>query len=100
VVDIGPADHLIALGINTPADVRVTEVRLWMQGRQSCFCQAIPIVRLPTLWESDHFVVIGIADPERPGATGPWIPGEYRLELETVGGDVRSVRLRVSAPVN
>lgn len=100
VVDLGPADHLIALGINTPADVRVTEVRLWLDGRRQCFCVAVPIVRLPTLWESDHFLVIGIADPDRPGDTGPWTPGEYRLELETVAGEVRSVRLRVLAPAN
>ena len=100
VVDLGPADHLIALGINTPADVRVVEVRLWAEGRRQCFCADVPIVRLPTLWESGHFVVIGIADPDRPDDTGPWVPGEYRLELETADGDVRSVRLRVSAPMD
>ena len=100
VVDLGPADHLIALGINTPAHIRVDAVHLWAEGRQACFCVEIPIVRLPTLWESDHFIVIGIADPERPGDTGPWIPGEYRLELETASGETRSVRLRVLAPAN
>ncbi len=99
VVDLGPADHLIALGINTPADVRVTEVRLvLLEGLPDG--SDVPIVRLPTLWESDHFLVIGIADPDRPAETGPWIPGEYLLELVTADGEFRAVRLRVSAPAN
>jgi hypothetical protein len=100
VVDLGPADHLIALGINTPADVRIADVRLLQQGRRRCFCVDVRLVRLPTPWASKHFVVIGIADPERPGEPGPWIPGEYLLELVTVEGDVRAVRVRVSAPVD
>jgi hypothetical protein len=100
VVDLGPADHLIALGINTPADVRIVEIDLWLQRGEACCDEQVPIVRLPTLWDSQHFLVIGIADPERPGETGPWLPGEYRLDLVTIAAEVRSVRLRVSPPVN
>ncbi len=100
IVDLGPADHLIALGINTPSDVRIAEISLWMQRGVACCSQAVPIVRLPTLWESRHFLVIGIADPERPDDTGPWPPAEYRLDLVTSVGEIRSVRLRVSPPVN
>jgi hypothetical protein len=100
VVDLGPADHLVALGINTPLDVRVAEISLWMQQGQACCSQPVPIIRLPTLWDSRHFLVIGIEDPERPGDTGPWPPAEYRLDLETTGGETRSVRLRVSPPVD
>lgn len=100
VVDLGPSDHLIALGINTPADVRVAEITLWKQAGALCCGQEIPIVRLPTLWESLHFLVIGIADPDLPGETGPWLAGEYRLDLLMVGGETRSIRLRVSAPVD
>ena len=99
VVDLGPADHLIALGINTPIDVRVAEISLWMQRGVNCCDQPVAIVRLPTLWDSRHFLVIGIADPERPGNTGPWPPAEYRLDLVTTVGEIRSVRLRVSPPV-
>lgn len=99
VVDLGASDHLIALGVNTPADVRVTEITLWMLAGAACCDQAIPTIRLPTLWESAHFHVIGIADPARPGEAGPWLAGEYRLDLELAGGQVRSVRLRVTPPV-
>ena len=99
VVDIGASDHLIALGINTPADVRVTEIRLWKQSGAVCCDEPIPTVRLPTLWESQHFIVIGIEDPFQRGSTAPWLAGEYRLDLVTVGGEVRSVRLRVTEPV-
>jgi hypothetical protein len=100
VVDLGPSDHLIALGVNTPAAVRVTEITLWMQAGATCCDQLVPIIRLPTLWESQHFHVIGIADPSRPGEAGPWLAGEYRLDLRTVDGVVRSVRLRLSAPAD
>jgi hypothetical protein len=100
VVDLGASDHLIALGVNTPADVRVTEITLWMQAGAACCDQSVPIIRLPTLWESQHFHVIGIADPFRPGEAGPWLAGEYRLDLHTVDGVVRSVRLRLSAPAD
>ena len=98
VVHLGASDHLIALGINTPADVRIAEILLWMQAGAVCCDQSIPTIRLPTLWESRHFIVIGIADPFMPGSTGPWLAGEYRLDLVTVAGETRSVRLRVSAP--
>lgn len=98
VVDLGASDHLIALGINTPAHVRVTEVALWMQAGTVCCDQPISTIRLPTLWESEHFLVIGIADPLRPGEAGAWLAGEYRLDLVTEGGEIRSVRLRVTAP--
>jgi hypothetical protein len=100
VVDLGPADHLVALGINTPLDVRVAEIFLWMQQGEGCCSEPVRIVRLPTLWDSRHFLVIGIEDPERPGDTGPWPPAEYRLDLVTTVGETRSVRLRVSPPVD
>lgn len=98
VVDLGPSDHLIALGINTPADVRVTEIALWLLAGTACCEESIAIVRLPTLWESKHFLVIGIADQSRPGEAGPWRAGEYRLDLVTVEGEIRMVRLRVTPP--
>lgn len=100
VVNLGASDHLIALGINTPADVRVTEVKLWMQVGDACCDQPISTIGLPTLWESQHFLVIGIADPLRPGEAGAWLAGEYRLELVTEGGEIRSVRLHVTAPAD
>jgi hypothetical protein len=99
VVDLGPTDHLVALGINTPADVRVERIALWLSTGAPCCPEAVPILRLPTLWDSRHFLVIGVADVAQPHLPGDWAPGEYRLALTTVTGDVRSVRFRVAAPV-
>ena len=93
VVDLGPADHLVALGINTPLDVRVQSVELFMvTGSRS---DPVALVHLPTLWESTHFMVIAPADPAEPGQPAPWAPALYRLELTTAYGDVRVVDLRV-----
>jgi hypothetical protein len=96
VVDLGTADHLVALGINTPLDVRVVVVRLFsVTGIRT---DEVLVVRLPTLWESTHFIVIAPADPAQPGQPVPWEPGLYRLELTTALGDVRVVDLRVGPP--
>lgn len=100
VVDLGPTDHLIALGINHPSEVVILEVRLWAQQGETCCPVAVPIVHLETTWPSDHFVVIGIEDPDAPGADGPWPPGEYRLDLLLAAGEVREVRLRVDPPAS
>jgi hypothetical protein len=100
VVDLGPADHLIALGINTPSDVRVVDVRLWTEHGGACCDRPVEIVRLPTLWESRHFTVIGVADPQAAGEAGAWLPGEYRLDLLTADDETRRVRLRVGAPTS
>ncbi len=100
VVDLGPADHLVALGINTPRDVRVVDVRLWTEVVGRCCDVPVSIVRLPTLWESGHFTVIGIEDPELNGEAGPWPPGEYRLDLLTADEETRRVRLRVGPPTS
>ena len=99
VVDLGAADHLIALGINTPADVRVDDVVLWLFRGESCCLEVIPIVRLPTPWPSDHFIAIGIADPARPGEPAGWLVGEYRLDLILRSGEMRSIRMRVTEPI-
>ena len=96
VVDIGTADHLVALGINTPLDARVESVRLFLlTGTRS---DVVETVRLPTLWESSHFLVIAPADPAAPGQPAAWRPGRYRLELTTTFGDIRLVELLVRPP--
>jgi hypothetical protein len=101
VVDLGPADHLIALGINTPSEIRVQSLALWLLvENQGGGADEVSIVHLPTLWESSHFLVIGIEDPNAPGQAGPWPPGLYRLEISTAFGDVREVLLRVRPPLD
>lgn len=98
VVELGAADHLVALGINTPVEHRVVAVDLRRidQGRGSGV--AVAIVRLPTLWESEHFIVIAPEDPLAAGQPGPWQAGLYRLDLTTAQGEVREVLLRILPP--
>ncbi len=98
VVDLGPADHLVALGINTPREVRVEDVTLWdldVSGPP----QAVRIVRLPTLWDSTHFIVIAPEDRSASGQPAAWVPGRYRLDLTTTTMEVREVLLRVRPPL-
>jgi hypothetical protein len=99
VVELGPADHLVALGINTPADIRVERIALWRLTDRSCCPEAVEILRLPTLWDSRHFLVVGVADADQPHVAGRWTPGRYRLELTTVTGDERVVLMSVAEPV-
>ena len=96
IVDLGSTDHLIALGINTPATVRVNDILLWFYRGEHCCLESVQIVRLPTPWPSDHFFAIGIADPMRPNEPGPWLIGEYRLDLVLDAGGTRSIRFRVT----
>jgi hypothetical protein len=98
VVDLGPADHLVALGINTPLDARVASFRLFRVTDSRT--DLVPVIRLPTLWESAHFIVIAPEDPEAAGQPAPWTPGAYRLELTTVFGEVRIVDLRIRPPLD
>ena len=99
VVDLGSTDHLIALGINTPATVRVEDILLWFYRGENCCLEPVPIVRLATPWPSDHFFAIGIADPVRPGEPGAWLIGDYRLDLVLDAGETRTIRFRVTEPL-
>jgi hypothetical protein len=99
VVDLGSTDHLIALGINTPATVRVDDILLWFYRGENCCLELVPIVRLATPWPSAHFFAIGIADPVRPDQPGAWLIGDYRLDLVLDGGETRSILFRVTEPL-
>lgn len=92
-VDLGTTNHLVALGINTPADVHVETVTLSRMAGDAL--TPVPVVRLTTYFESSHFIVIAPEDPAAPGQTIPWAPGLYRLELTTAFGEVREIDLRV-----
>lgn len=89
-IDLGPADHLVALGINTPLDAGVEGIEL-----RRADGRVVPLVRLETPWHSLHFFVIAPEDPEVPGGVGAWVPGVYRLDLTTVSGKTREVMLEV-----
>jgi hypothetical protein len=95
VVDLGTAAHLVALGINTPAAFHVETATLSMLIDDAI--RPIAIVRLPTFWESEHFIVIAPEDPVAAGQAAAWEPGLYRLVLTPTFGEVRSIDLRVRA---
>lgn len=99
VVDLGPADHLVALGINTPLDFRVATVDLQIFRGDDCCLEAVPIVHLPALWESVHFVIIAPEDPSAKGQPGAWDVGQYLLHLASTSGDAREVRFVVRPPL-
>ena len=83
----------MALGINTPADVHVETVTLSLLTDDAI--KPVAIVRLPTFWESTHFIVIAPEDPAAVGQAMPWEPGLYRLSLTAASGEVRAIDLRV-----
>jgi hypothetical protein len=97
VIDLGTADHLVALGVNTPLDVRLESIQLARLEDESS--TPVPIVRLPTLWESSHFTVIAPEDASERGQAAPWEPGLYRLVLTPTFGEVRIVDFRVFPPL-
>jgi hypothetical protein len=97
VVDLGTTDHLVALGINTPADVRIETITLSRLTDEAI--TPVPVVRLPTYWESSHFIAIAPEDQAAPGQAAPWEPALYRLQLTTAFGEVRVIDLRVRPPL-
>lgn len=99
VVDLGPSDHLVALGINMPLEFRVERVTLWEldPGRVPI---VVPIVYLPTLWESQHFIVIAPESREFPGQPAAWEPRLYRLDLTTSTMEVREITMLVRPPLD
>ena len=78
--------------------MKVEEIILWsIEGRLP---RIVPIVRLPTLWESTHFLVIAPEDPGARGQPGAWEPGRYRLDLFTTAAEVRRVGLVIRPPLD
>ena len=95
VIDLGPSDHLVALGINTPLDFRVISIDLAFEAGEDCCLEAVPYVHLPTFWESEHFVVIAPEDPSASGQPDTWKAGEYVLYLAAQDGELREIRFVV-----
>jgi hypothetical protein len=95
VIDLGPSDHLVALGINMPLDFRVISIDLEFERGADCCLEAVPYVHLPTLWESAHFIVIAPEDPVAKGQPDTWKSGEYVLYLAAQDGELREIRFVV-----
>ncbi len=97
LVDVGAADLLMVLGLNTPTGTRVLDARLWW------FPKGGPAVRmalreLPPPWPVDTFHVYGlrVADDGDPDLVASWAPGVYRLDLLVdPGAEIRRIGLLV-----
>ncbi|HET7676356.1 MAG TPA: hypothetical protein VFK38_00725 [Candidatus Limnocylindrales bacterium] len=79
-VPLGPADQLVALGINRPAGVPLRDIRLWRfpDGRPPL---RLPLVRLELPWQVDTFEVVGLRRHLAEDDIAGWPPGLYRLDL-------------------
>ena len=97
LIDVGAADLLMVLGLNTPSESRILDARLWQ------FPSAGPPVRralreLPPPWPVDTFHVYGLLSPgdADPYVVAGWTPGVYRLDLLVdPGAEIRRIGLLV-----
>jgi len=101
LIDVGAADLLMVLGLNTPAESRILDARLWQ------FPSAGPPVRralreLPPPWPVNTFHVYGLLSPNDtdPYVVAGWAPGVYRLDLLVdPGAEIRRIGLLVREAV-
>ena len=97
LIDVGAADLLMVLGLNTPSESRILDARLWQ------FPSAGPPVRialreLPPPWPVDTFHVYGLLSPgdADPYVVAGWTPGVYRMDLLVdPGAEIRRIGLLV-----
>ncbi|TAK01340.1 MAG: hypothetical protein EPO36_06225 [Chloroflexota bacterium] len=91
---IGPGDHLLWLGLDTPLEWTVREVLVWRRNEDSGRV-SVPVVELASQW-GPHFTIIGI--PVAPGSDrlAIWPMGTYDLEA-TLGpdGSRRTIRIEI-----
>lgn len=100
MITIGPGDHLLWLGINTPLEWTVRETAVWRREADG-FRTKVSTVQLPSDW-GPRFTVIGI--PTSPGSDrlAVWARGSYDLEVTLAPGTItRSIRIEIEtlAPV-
>ena len=83
---VGPGDHLLWLGINTPHGwtIRATSLRRTATGGA---LEDVPLTRLPSDWD-DHFAVLGIPVEPASDRLIDWPPGRYRLAITVDPGRV------------
>jgi hypothetical protein len=97
LIDVGAADLLMVLGLNTPSESRILDARLWQ------FPSAGPPVRmalreLPPPWPVDTFHVYGLLSPgdADPFVVAGWTAGVYRMDLLVdPGAQIRRIGLLV-----
>ena len=94
IIEVGPGDHLLWLGVDTPLGWTIrtsTLARIGPDGRPV----NVPITRLPSDWD-DHFAVLGIPVVGRADRLTDWPRGDYRLTITVdPGGLARTIVVRI-----
>jgi hypothetical protein len=86
-IDVGPQDHLLWLGIDTPRGRTLDSAVLRRVDRDRT--ERLVATRLiASPWPS-HFSVVALAGGSADGALAVWQAGDYDLELAVSPGDVR-----------
>jgi hypothetical protein len=97
LVDVGAADLLVVVSVNTPAGTRVLDARLWwfpMSGPPT----RMSIRELQPPWPVNTFHVYGLRVPgdDSPNLVARWAPGVYRLDvLADPGAEIRRIGILV-----
>jgi hypothetical protein len=102
LIDVGSADLLMVLGLDTPADSRVLDARLWRFPVDGPPVE-MALVELPPPWPVPYFHVYGLPVPggDEPDLVARWPPGMYRLDLLVdPGSEIRRIGLLVRPPVS
>jgi hypothetical protein len=100
LVDIGAADLLMVLGLNTPAGTHVLTARLWRFPNGGRPVQ-LALHEYPPPWPIDTFHVYGqpVADDREGNLVARWDPGIYRLDLLVEpGSEIHRIGLLVRPP--
>ncbi len=93
-VVIGPGDHLLWLGLDTPRAWTVREARVWRVNEDGSRAP-VPVVELPSQW-GPHLTIIGIPVAEGSERLSIWPKGSYDLEVTLdPDGSQRSIRVEI-----
>jgi len=101
LIDIGTTDLLMVLGLDTPADTRVLDARLWRFPVGGSPVR-MSLLELPPPWPVSYFHVYGLrtAADDEPDLVAAWTPGVYRLDLLVdPGAQIRRIGLLVRPPL-
>jgi hypothetical protein len=94
VIRIGPGDHLLWLGMDTPVEWTVREAMVWRLGDGGART-AVPVAQLASAW-GPHFSVIGIPLVIGSDRLTIWPHGSYELEVTLdPGGLIKRVQIEV-----
>jgi hypothetical protein len=91
---VGPGDHLVWLGVDTPLGWTISDTVLRRIESDGSLTD-VPISRLPSEWD-DHFAVLGIPVDASSERLADWAPGTYRLDITVDPGRLtRTIRVSI-----